>query len=75
MDWPGNSPDLNLIENVLQIMKHRLKFVNVPTRKALIAAIQKEWKRLSGELLEKLAKSMPKRIRMVLAANGGSIKY
>ena len=75
LDWPGNSPDLNPIENIWYIIKARLKFVNAPTRKTLIKAVKREWDNLSIELFEKLARSMPRRIQMVLEANGGSIRY
>ena len=75
LDWPGNSPDLNPIENIWYIIKARLKFVNAPTRKTLIKAVKREWDKLSIELFEKLARSMPRRIQMVLEANGGSIRY
>lgn len=42
-DWPVNSPDLNLIENVWRILKSRVKLYHVIDHKQLRKAIEKEW--------------------------------
>ena len=42
-DWPGNSPDLNPIENLWAIMKARLKDCDTSSVPKLEAAIRQIW--------------------------------
>ena len=39
LDWPGNSPDLNLIENLWSIVKNRLRKMDCTTKIKLIEAV------------------------------------
>ena len=58
IDWPGNSPDLNPIENLLSIRNNQ----------HLWELLKWMWcLDLCQELLEKLARRMPRRITKVLA--------
>ena len=76
MDWPGNSPDLNPIENVWGYMKGKLKKTRMTSLQQLIQQIKLFWVRdLSKEYLLKLAHSMPQRIKLVLEAKGQLTKY
>jgi transposase len=77
MDWPGNSPDLNPIENLWAIMKARLKRVpNITSLPLLERAIKMMWvKDLPISLMKKLAHSMPKRIQMCIQNQGQMSKY
>jgi len=43
LDWPGNSPDLNPIENLWAILKARLHKHDCTTRVKLVAAIIEIW--------------------------------
>ena len=43
-DWPLNSLDLNLIENVWRILKPPVKLHHSMTHQQLRRAIEKEWK-------------------------------
>ena len=76
IDWPGNSPDLNPIENMWGFMKGKLS----NTKLTSIPHLQEELKRLwclglSEEYCQKLADSMPRRLEMVINAGGGPTKY
>ena len=73
--WPGNSPDLNPIENCWGLMKRKISREN-PTNINEIKKICKSvWSRLTLDYLDKLFESMPRRMELVIKADGGSIKY
>lgn len=77
MDWPGNSPDLNPIENCWSFMKAKLKDdYTITSLPKLIEAIKMMWVReLPLDYFQKLASSMPRRIKAVMAAKGQMTKY
>jgi hypothetical protein len=77
MDWPGNSPDLNPIENCWAYMKRKLKRDSTITSlPKLITAIKMMWVRdMPLAYFEKLADSMPRRIKEVLSQKGQMTKY
>ena len=57
-------------------MKGRLAKEPCKNRNELINRLKNMWvKELSKDMFIKLAKSMPRRIKMVLEANGGHTKY
>jgi len=43
LDWPGNSPDLNPIENFWRILKRRVSTRKPTTKRALIESILQVW--------------------------------
>lgn len=77
LDWPGNSPDLNPIENLWAIVKARLRRVDCTTKTKLIEAVIQLWFRVDQilENCKKLIDSMPKRLQEVIKAKGGHISY
>ncbi len=77
IDWPGNSPDLNPIENCWNWMKHQLQdnqFTNIPD---LENAIKILWiqRMEDSEYLKALVESMPRRLQAVIDADGNATKY
>lgn len=76
LQWPGNSPDLNPIENLWNIIKDKLQHHSTGSLPLLIEAIKKVWcTEISKELCETLVKSQQKRIMMVLKKKGEMTKY
>jgi transposase len=76
LDWPGNSPDLNPIENLWQHMKNNID----PTKCETIGRLEQEITRVwlseaTQEHCAKLVSSMPRRIKAVLANKGFPTKY
>ena len=76
LPWPGNSPDLNPIENLWLQMKLRVAQKEPTSYQDLIRKVSEVWvMETSREACEKLARSMPARIRATLANNGNPTKY
>lgn len=77
LEWPGNSPDLNPIENVWELLKREIGKENITTKHQLIARIIWHWNH-NDKLKEKALNcvtSMPRRIESVIKAKGGITKY
>ncbi|KAL0199311.1 hypothetical protein M9458_007851 [Cirrhinus mrigala] len=73
--WPGNSPDLNPIENLWSILKRRVDKQKPTNSDKLQEVIMKEWVAVSQDLAQKLIESMPSRITEVLKKKGQHCKY
>jgi transposase len=76
INWPGNSPDLNPIENCWAHMKNMLAKKDIRSIPKLTAAILEVWiNDLTPEYLKKLLDSMPDRLKAVIATKGDTTKY
>ena len=76
-EWPGNSPDLNPIENLWAIIKQRLRGKDCTTMQKLIEAIFQLWYR-DPQIIQNckyLVDSMPERVKQLLKSRGGHIRY
>ena len=81
--WPSNSPDLNPIENLWQILKTRVeKQVNemlikkqTVTVEVFRGVIQKEWEEIDQSTYVNLVRSMPTRLNEIIEGNGNKINY
>lgn len=76
LDWPGNSPDLNPIENLWDIIKNKVECQDTGSIPKLTAAIKKVWcMDISQETCQNLVKSMPERLKQVIKKKGEMTKY
>src|ERR1043165_4385 len=76
MDLPGNSPDLNPIENLWSRLKRLVSPKRPANRECLIAAIIECWFHvITNEHLHALVESMPRRCQAVIDARGYPTKY
>ena len=77
LDCPGNSPDLNPIENLWAIIKKRFQKSGCSTKTKLIEAIVRIW--YHDDEVQNICSthvdSMPTQISMLINAKGGHIKY
>ena len=74
LPWPGNSPDLNPIEKVWDIMKKQTN--KTPNNKAKFwENITSLWYSINRKEIMALYDSMPKRVEAVYKAKGGPTQY
>jgi hypothetical protein len=77
LDWPGNSPDMNPIDNLWSILKKRLGKTDCSTEERMVTNVTKVWFHDSGvkTICSKLVESMPKRFQEAILAKGGHVSY
>ena len=67
-DWPPQSPDLNVIENLWSILKQEVL-------KEHPKVTQRKWYAISNGVITNLYQSIPRRLNAVLEAKGLYTKY
>ncbi len=77
LKWPPQSPDLNPIEHIWDVVKWEIRVMDVlPTNlQQLCDAIMSIWTKISEECFQHLVESKPRRINAVLKAKGGLTRY
>lgn len=75
LDWSGNSPDLNPIENVSGIVKITLRKTDCTTNTKLIETATQIWfwDQQISENSKKTVDSMPKRVERIIKAKEGYV--
>ena len=76
LKWPGNSPDLNPIENLWRIVGKELDKDKPKSKNNLTHGILHVWhQKIMLGTLQSLVESMPRRLEAVIKAKSGSTKY
>lgn len=75
LDWPPQSPDLNVIENVWSYIKAKRSVSLTRTREETISEVKGLWEEVPPEMFSKLVDSVPKRLRNLIDSKGGYIFY
>lgn len=75
LDWPPQSPDLSPIEHLWYILKVKTSKFKMTSKETLRKKIVEVWNSLTQEECFNLVASMPRRVRAVIKARGGTTKY
>ena len=77
LPWPAQSPDLNPIEHVWDVLQRRITphLHNVHTNQGLQDILTREWNLLPQNEIDNLILSIPRRCRAVVNAAGGNSGY
>ena len=76
LELPGNSPDLNPIENLWCVMKNKVSEKHPTSLSAFQLAIKKVWvKEVFLDYCCKLIESMPHCLQKVIKNKGGHTKH
>ena len=77
IEWPPQSPDLNLIEVLWGDIEAELGqiYERAEDVDTLIPMLQAAWASITPERLSNLIASIPTRLAAVIAAGGNAIKY
>ena len=77
LEWPAQSPDLNIIENIWLHIKRELQTskANIVNKNDLFAEIQRVWERIELEHIRELYISIPDRLKNVIDMKGHLTKY
>ena len=74
-DWPPNSADLNIIENLWSILKREIKNITIKSKEEIFIKCSQIWDSIPTSTIKKLYDSIPHRLESVRKANGYPINY
>lgn len=77
LNWPSQSPDLNIIENVWHILKIRLRKIlhTINSQEHLVREVQNIWSTLTEQYIINLYHTIPYRLQAVISSEGHITKY
>jgi transposase len=77
LPWPAQSPDLNPIEHLWDVLERRIRARPTHPRnlEELMDALTEEWETIEPDVLRNLVESMPRRVQAVIEANGYPTRY
>ena len=75
MNWPSNSLDLNLIENLWNYVKRNVEKRKPQNLLDLEMFMVEEWEMIPDEVISNLVGSMRNRCKEIIEVKGGRINY
>lgn len=77
LPWPAQSPDLNPIEHMWDMLGRRLLRMERPreNRRILFLTLREAWNEIPQQDIDNLILSMPRRCREVVTSRGGHTNY
>lgn len=75
LDWPPQSPDLNPIENLWEIIDQKINRDDIRTKDQLFDQLKKAWTEIPKDVVTNLIESMPRRCKAVIESQGFATKY
>ncbi|XP_065662882.1 transposable element Tc1 transposase-like isoform X2 [Hydra vulgaris] len=75
LEWPAQSPDLNPIKHLWEILGRKIGGWSFSKKDNLKVAIKEAWEKIQPEEIKYLVESMPRRLEAVTQAKGGPTKY
>lgn len=75
LNSPPQSPDLNPIEHLWEVLDRNIRKRPITSKQGLRAALTEEWAKISPDVTKNLVSSVPRRLAAVIKARGGPTKY
>ncbi len=75
MEWPAQSPDLNIIENLWSFLGKKLKNCDIKNKDDLRREVKRIWQEIPLEYIRKLYHIIPNRLELLIRNKGGHIPY
>lgn len=75
VSWPPQSPDLNPIEHLWELLFNQIKGKKPQNASNLFEMLEQGWNSIGIDVCRNLVHSMPKRISAVIKVRGGYTKY
>ncbi|GBN41454.1 Transposable element Tc1 transposase [Araneus ventricosus] len=75
LDWPSESPDLNIIEGVWAKLERRLVGRNARNSDEKFSQFEEDWKKIRLSLIQTLLDCMPRRCQAVIDTKWFATKY
>lgn len=74
-NWPPNSPDLSWIENLWGIVDKKLRRQNYANFEEFCTELRRIWNEIPVQTLQRLEKTMRRRMQLCIEREGGHVGY